>query len=146
MPKHSADTQINATPEQIWQIVTNGERLTDWLSPIRNVEKVEPQGPLAKGTTLAVTIGNVGGAKIKIKEAEQARKLRWTAGPFMAHMMRMPMRVELNLEPRSGGTRATITFKTNPMIAPLMRMMTGLNFGQEAPATAQRLKQAAERN
>ena len=39
----------------------------------------------------------------------------------MAHMMRMPMKAELDLQPRGETTTATITFKSNPMIAPLMR-------------------------
>lgn len=81
---------------------------------------------------------------MNVKEAQSGRKLRWTGGPFMAHMMRMPMKVELTLEPRGDHTNATITFKTSMMISPLMRKMTGLNFGDEAPATMRKLKQAAE--
>ena len=62
----------------------------------------------------------------------------------MLHMMRMPMTVRLELEPSGENTQATITFKTNPMVAPLMGMMVGLNWAEEAPATAAKLKQAVE--
>ena len=143
MPKYSATTQINASPEKVWDVVTDGHRLSEWLAPVRGVDAVEPDGPLAPGSQLEVTLGKVGGAKIKIKEAEHARRLRWSAGPFMAHMLRMPMGVELLLEPSGDATQATITFKANPMTAPLMRRMTGLNFGEAAPGTMQKLKQVA---
>ena len=108
------------------------------------MDAVQPDGPLAAGSTVEVTIGKVGGAKMKIKEAESGRLLRWNAGPFLAHMMGMPMKVQLDLAPRGEGTDATITFKINPMIAPMMKMMTGLNLGEGAPRTVQRLKQASE--
>lgn len=144
MPKHSATIQINASTDKVWELVSNGSRLSDWLSPVRGVDTVEPDGPLEPGSKLEATLGNVGGAKINIKKAERGRLLHWSAGPFLAHMMRMPMFVDLELEPRGDSTQATITFRTNPMIAPIMKMMTGLNFSEEAPNTVQKLKQAVE--
>lgn len=144
MPKHSATVQINASPDKVWEVISDGKRLPDWLTPIRGVDTVEPQGPLAAGTQVEATIGNLGGAKLKFKEAEKGRKLRWTAGPFMAYMMMMPMKIQVDLEPRGDNTSVTVTFKTPMMIAPLMKMMTGLNFGEEAPNTVQKLKQVVE--
>ena len=144
MGKFESTVQINAPTDKVWGLVSNGERMGDWLSPIRGVDSVEPAGPLAAGSKMTATIGNLGGASLKFKEAEAGRKLRWTAGPFMAYMMMMPMKVELNLEARGDQTTATITFKTNPMISPIMKMMTGLNFGDEAIATGKKLKQASE--
>ena len=144
MGKYESTVQINASTDKVWGLVSNGERMGDWLSPIRGVDSVEPAGPLAAGSKMTATIGNLGGASLKFKEAEAGRKLRWTAGPFMAYMMMMPMKVELNLEARGDQTTATITFNTNPMISPIMKMMTGLNFGDEAVATGKKLKQASE--
>lgn len=144
MPKYMASTRISASPEKVWEIVVNGDRMADWLSAVGNVEKVEPSGPLAKGSKMEVSIGKVGGAKINIKEATPGRTLRWSAGPFLAHMMRMPMGVQLDLEGQGDATDVTITFKTNPMMAPIMKMMTGLNFSDEAPATMRDLKAAVE--
>jgi carbon monoxide dehydrogenase subunit G len=144
MGKYESTVQINASSDKVWEVVTNGDRLADWLSPVHGVDSIDPQGPLAAGTQVEATIGKLGGAKLKFQEADKGRTLRWTAGPFMAYMMMMPMKVQLDLEPRGDQTSATITFKTNPMIAPLMKMMTGLNFAEEATATAQKLKQATE--
>ena len=118
--------------------------MTSWLTPVRGVDTVEPAGPLAKGSRVEATVGNLGGAKLKFKEVETARTLYWSAGPFMLHMMHMPMTVRLELKPRGENTEATITFKTNPMVAPMMKMMVGLNFAEEAPATARKLKQVVE--
>jgi hypothetical protein len=90
------------------------------------------------------TVDNLGGAKLKFKDAERGRTLFWSASPAMLHMMHMPMSVRLELAPRGEHTQATIIFKTNPMAAPIMKMIVGLNFGDEAPTTAAKLKQAAE--
>ncbi len=144
MPKHTATVEINASPDKVWAIVSDGARLTEWLTPVRGVDSVDPQGPLKVGSQIEATLGKAGGAQLRIKEAQQGRRLRWAAGPAMAHMMRMPMHVELDLEPRGESTAATITFKANPMIAPLMKMMSGLNLGAEAPNTVQKLKQVVE--
>ena len=61
MAKHTATAEINAKPEEIWGVVTDAKRLTDWLSPVKHVESVEPSGPLAPGSKLEVVIGNMGG-------------------------------------------------------------------------------------
>ncbi len=145
MATHTASTRIEASPAQVWEVISDSSRLPEWLSPVKGVDAVTPEGALTKGTKVEATLGNVGGAKINIKEADAAHRLKWSAGPFLAHMMRMPMQVELNLEGRGESTTATIVFRTNPMIAPIMRMMTGLEFAEEAPATVRDLKAAVER-
>ena len=144
MGKFEATTQIAACPETVWALVSDGDRLTSWLTPVRGVDTVEPAGPLAKGSRVEPTVGNLGGAKLKFKEAEMARTLYRSAGPFMLHMLHMPMTVRLDLKPRGENTEARITFKTNPMVAPMMKMMVGLNFAEEASASAEKLKQTVE--
>ena len=144
MSKHTASAEIAATSDQVWAVVSDGNRLSEWLTPVKGVDSVEPDGPLAKGSQLEATLGNVGGAKLKIKEADAGQRLKWSAGPAMAHMMRMPMIVELNLEAQGESTTASITFKSSMMMAPLIGMMTGLKFADEAPATVQALKAAVE--
>ena len=145
MAKHMASTTIAASPEKVWEVVSDSSQLAEWLSPLQGVDKVEPAGALAMGTKVEGTLGNIGGAKLSFKQAEPGQLLAWSAGPFMAHMMRMPMHVELALEGRGDSTTAPITFKSNPMIAPLMGMMTGLKFADEAPATMEALKAAVEK-
>lgn len=117
MPKHTASAEIAATPDQVWAVVSDGDRLSEWLTPVKGVDSVEPAGPLAKGSQVEATLGNIGGAKLKIKEADASRRLKWSAGPFLAHMMRMPMIVELNLKAQGESTTASITFKSSMMMA-----------------------------
>ena len=69
MGKYESTVQINASTDTVWGVVSNGERLGDWLSPIRGVDSVEPSGPLAEGSKVTATIGNLGGASLKFKEA-----------------------------------------------------------------------------
>lgn len=144
MGKFEATTQIAASPDRVWELVSDGNRLGSWLTPVQGVDSVDPAGPLAKGSQVEATVGKLGGAKLKFKDVERGRTLYWSAGPFMLHMMHMPMTVRLELEPRGENTQATITYKTNPMVAPMMKMMVGLDWTEEAPATVAKLKQAVE--
>ncbi len=98
MPKRTASIQVDATLDKVWKIVSDGNRLKDWLSPVRRIEGPDGNGQLERGRELEVTIGRFSGAWIRIEETEERRKPRWTAGPFLAHMMRTLMYVELTLE------------------------------------------------
>ena len=80
MGKHTAQIDIQAPADKVWGVVTDGNRLPDWLNPVGNVERIEPAGPLAAGSKLEVTIGKIGGAKLNIKEAQRDRTLRWNGG------------------------------------------------------------------
>ena len=70
MAKHMASTTIAASPEKVWEVVSDSSRLAEWLSPLQGVDKVEPAGPLAMGTKVEGTLGNIGGAKLSFKQAE----------------------------------------------------------------------------
>jgi uncharacterized protein YndB with AHSA1/START domain len=145
MPGVTASTQIEASPETVWDIVSHGSRLPEWLTPIAEVGGVESAGELAEGSEVKVKmVGRVPpGQKVAIHEAVPGRKLNARVGPAFAHALGIAMRAELTLEPSGEATAATVGFTCNPITGPLQRRISGMNLDEHSQATAQRLKEAA---
>ena len=99
---------------------------------------------MSRGTDLKAVIGRVPGAKLKITEAAPRRRLSGNAGPAVAHMMGMPMVMSVDLEGKEEATQVTFSIQANPLVAPMIRMTTGLDFEAETSRTAQSIKQAVE--
>lgn len=144
MPTVKKDIWVDAQPEKIWsRLISDPNRWDHWLTPIRGYEE-RVTGEVAKGLEFHVQIGKIGGAKIKVVEAVPARRLRWNAGPAMAHMMRMPMRGTLELEPQGQRTHATLKMKTPMMMVPMMKMLSGINAKREMEDSISRIKSESE--
>ncbi len=145
-PGATASTRIEASPEAIWDIVSDGSRLPEWLTPIAEVRGVATAGELAEGSEVKVKmVGRVPpGQKVAIHEAVPGQKLSARVGPAFAHALGIAMRVELTLEPSGEATTATVRFTCNPITTPLQRRISGMNLDEHVRATAQRLKEAAE--
>lgn len=138
------ETTVNGSCEKIWaDLIQDPNQWDQWMTPIRGIEE-HVNGPVRGGLDFHVQLGNIGGAKIKVVEATPCRLLRWNAGPAMAHMMGMPMRGTLELRQLGTGTRVIMRMVTPMMMAPMMRMMSGLNSEEEVGKTIQRIKLRAE--
>jgi uncharacterized protein YndB with AHSA1/START domain len=145
-PGVTASTQIQASPEAVWSVVSDGNRLPEWLTPITKVRSVATPGALAKGSSVKVKMaGRIPpGQKVAIHEAVPGRKLAARLGPAFAHALGIAMRADLTLEPSGEATTATVGFTCNPITGPLQRKVSGMNLDRHVRATAQRLKEAAE--
>ena len=143
MPTYSSSVQVQAKPEEVWALISDGSRLTEWLSPVKTIEGEAPS-QLSRGTDLKAVIGRVPGAKLKITEATPRRRLSGNAGPPIAHMMGMPVVMSVDLEGKEEATQVTFSIQANPLVAPMIKMTTGLDFEAEASKTAQGIKQAVE--
>ncbi len=144
-PGATASTWIEASPEAVWDVVSDGSRLAEWLTPIAEVRGVATAGELAEGSEVKVKMAArvPPGQKVAIHEAVPGRKLSARVGPAFAHALGIAMRVELTLEPSGEATAATVEFTCNPITGPLQRRISGMNLDEHAQATAQRLKEAA---
>ncbi len=137
MPTTTRTVEIGAPPEKIWEVLSDGNRWPEWLTPIRGLEETAP-AVLHEGDEFHVALGKMGGAKIKVTEVTTKRRLRWNAGPGMAHMMGMPMKASLELQLQGvNRTRVVLTMITPMMMAPMMGMMTGLKAKDEVERTVQ---------
>ncbi len=145
-PEATASTQIEASPEAVWDVVSDGSRLPEWLTPIPEVRGVATAGKLAEGSEVKdKMVGRVPpGQKVAIHEAVPGQKLSAIVGPAFAHALGIAMRVELTLEPRGEATTATVRFTCNPITGPLQQRISGMNLNEHVQSTVQRLKEAAE--
>ncbi len=141
-PGATVSTQIEASPEAVWDLVSDGNRLAEWLTPIAEVRGVATAGELAEGSEVKVKmVGRVPpGQKVAVHEAVPGQKLSARVGPAFAHALGIAMRVELTLEPSGEATAAMVEFTCNPITGPLQRRISGMNLYEHAQATAQRMK------
>lgn len=143
MPTYSSSVQVQAKPEEVWALISDGSRLPEWLSPVKAIEGKAPS-PLSPGTDLKAVIGRVPGARLKVTEATPKRRLSGNAGPAVAHMMGMPIVMSVDLEGKEEATQVTFSIQANPVVAPMIKMTTGLDFEAECSRTTQSIKQAVE--
>lgn len=136
---------VNAPPSKVWALVEDPSLWPTWFTPIRALEE-RVNGPIREGLEFHFTMGRLGGAKMKVKEVVPNQRVRWNGGPPMAHMMGMTMRGTLELRPfDSGSTRVTLRMVTPMMMAPMMKMMSGLNAKEEIDKSIKELKRQAEK-
>ncbi len=146
MNKVTASTEISATPEAVWNVVSDGNRLPEWLTPISQVRSVEDEGVLSDGSVVKVKmVGNVPpGQRVSVKEVVPGEKIRLVVGPAFAHALGIAMQVDLKLEPTEDGTLATVDFTCHPLMGPLQRRISGMNMTKHVRSTTEHLKEAAE--
>lgn len=133
------ETTVSATPDAVWtKLIEDPNTWPEWLTPVRQLEE-RASGPVRKGTEFNVLLGKLGG-KIKVTEAVRGARLRWKAGPAMMLAMGMGMQGELTLQRGDGGTRVSLRMVTPMMMAPMMKMMSGLDPSYEMTQTINRIK------
>ena len=140
VPAYTASIQVAAPVDKVWEFVSDGAHLTDWLTLTKSAERLEPPGPLRAGSKFVGTVGKAGGARYLITAADVDCLLRWTAGPPLARRLRLSLKGELRLEPRGDATYATAIFTTPRLATPLLRRMSALDFHHEAARTLMRLR------
>lgn len=96
--EYESSASINATPEQIWEIITDAPGLSQWDSGVERVE-----GTIAPGNKIKVfSEANPGrGFSVTVTEFEPGRRMVWKGG--------MPLGLftgvrTYSLAPGSGGT------------------------------------------
>ena len=145
MPKVS--TQINASPQQVWEIIGNGNRLNEWFSPVDAIRGAEPAPAIEAGSEFKVRmIGRVSRSRFRVHEAITDQKLRAALGPIFAHPIGIPMQAEILVEPSGDGSNVSVELSCHRITGPLQQRISGVDPDHEAPATLARLKALAEDN
>ncbi len=115
MLTYSASTTINATPEAIWEILTDISRWTEWNT---TVDKVEGEVALGEKVTVYAKASPGRAFPVKVSVLEPPRKMVWTGG--------MPLGLfkgerTYTLEPKSDGSVAVTTSEVfSGLISPLI--------------------------
>ena len=145
MPKVSAE--ISASPQQVWNIIGDGNRLNEWFSPVEAFRGADSPPAIEAGADLKVRmIGRVSLAHLKVHEVVAEQKLRAAIGPFFAHPIGIPMQAEVTIEPSGDGSNVSVEFSCHRVTRPLQQRISGVNPDHEASATLARLKDLAEKS
>ena len=139
------ETTVQATGAEIWgSLIEDPNNWPSWLTPLRGLEE-KAESPVRAGAGFGARIGDLSG-KIKVTEATSGQKLRWKAGPGPLLAMGMGMKGTLEFHPTgNGSTHVHLTMKSPPMMAPMMKMMTGLNPKDEMTKTIGRIKELSSK-
>lgn len=136
------EATVNASAQTVWSLFEDPNEWPEWLTPVRDLE--EPvRGTIRQGSEFAARLGKLGG-KVRVVEAVPGRKLRWKAGPAMMLAMGMGMKGTIELKSNGSSTVVVLNHKSPSMMAPMMKMMSGLNPKEEMTKTISRIKSLSE--
>lgn len=140
MKFYEAVSTIHATPDAIWDVLTDADGYTQWDS---GVEKVE--GRIAPGQNLKVTSkANPGRAfPVRVTEFTPGRSMTWSGGMPLG-LFRGVRRFTLSPD-GAGATRFTVREEyTGPMLPLIWRSMPDLgpSFEQFAAGLKDRVERA----
>lgn len=100
---------IEATPQQLWAVVSDPRRLPGWWP---EVERVEEAGPEAWTTVHRTRAGKAIRADFTRLEAEAPRTLAWRqeveASPFERFLSAAETRISISSDEAAGATRVEI--------------------------------------
>lgn len=135
--------KIDASPEEVWALVTDAGRLGDWVTIHRGVKKVSDT-PLKEGSTLEQRLclrGVSFTVKWEVQELEEPRLLVFEGrGPARSKAI-----TRYELSKSDGGTRFDYLneFKTpmGPLGSAASRVLVGGVSEREAKASLRKLKE-----
>ena len=137
------ETTVSTSPPDLWErLISDPNVWPDWLTPLRGFDETI-SGPVKAGASYSARLGNMS-TKIKVKEVTNGTRLRWAGGPSMMLAMGSGMRGTLTFTPDGEGTKVNLTMVTPMMLAPMMKMMTGLNTGEEMTKTIGKIKELGD--
>ncbi len=137
------ETTVSTSAPDLWEkLISDPNVWPDWLTPLRGFDETV-SGPVKAGESYSARLGNMS-AKIKVKEVTSGTRLRWAGGPPMMLAMGSGMRGSLTFTRDGEGTKISLTMVTPMMFAPMMKMMTGLNMGEEMTKTIGKIKELGD--
>ncbi|MET8231341.1 SRPBCC family protein [Micromonospora sp. NPDC005298] len=76
--RFEAGTEIAATTEQVWAVLTDVRRWPEWTASVRRVQRGE-SGPLAVGATARLTQPRLRPAVWRVTELTEGREFTWVS-------------------------------------------------------------------
>jgi len=109
---------IDAPPDVVWPVMSDGERWHEWTASITSVRLLD-KGPLRIGSRALIRQPRFPPAVWKVTALEPGRRFVWRSG-----MPGMWVYGDHSVEPIPTGTRATLRLTYEGLLARLMGRMT----------------------
>ena len=118
MRTFSISIDIDASPEQVWAVMSDIERWHEWTASVSSVRKIDP-GILAVGTRARIRQPKLPPSFWRVTALEPNRGLTWISkGPGVRVTARHA------IEPAGRGSRVTLSIEYDGLLSPLLVWLT----------------------
>lgn len=129
--EQSIMVEIEASPERVWEVLTDVERWSEWTETVTQVQRLD-DGPLRTGSRAKINQPKIPETEYTVTELEPGRSFTWVAtGPGVSTTARH----ELEALP-GGGTRVRLAVEQAGLLGVAMgrfyRGMTDRYLANEA--------------
>lgn len=138
MRYYEASATINATPEQVWPVLTDGSAWSSWDSGVDGVD-----GRIAPGETIKIRSSAAPGRAfpVRVTEYDEPRRLEFSGGMPLG-LFKGVRTYTLTPQPDGGSTFAMREEYTGPLLSLIWRSMPDLqpSFDQFAQGLKRRVE------
>ncbi|MGH2610003.1 MAG: SRPBCC family protein [Tepidiformaceae bacterium] len=134
--EHTID--INASPAQVWAILSDVARWSDWTPTVKSFEWVEGD-TLAVGAKARVEVHGAPKGVWTVTNVDDGRSFQWVFDKYGTHTVGGHV-----VDPRDGGSRVTLTLEQTGFVATLLKPMISRVSRRNLPIEAEGLKRASE--
>ncbi|MFE2263025.1 SRPBCC family protein [Streptomyces griseosporeus] len=132
--------EIEALPEDVWQVVSDVERWPDFLPTVRRVERVGG-GELGPGSLVRISQPRMPVLTWRITEWTPGRSFTWQARSGGVTTTATHV-----IAPRDGGSTLTLGIDQTGLAAPLVGLLTGRQTRRYVELEATHTKRRAEQS
>ena len=112
--KVETEIEIARPPEEVFEYLADGEKLSEWMRDFESVEK-DSDGPIGKGTKYRYRLSRPDKVStFEYVEYEPGRLAAWAGPPVKTGPGGLAPRGRLELEPSGEGTRVRAVFEPEP--------------------------------
>lgn len=129
---------INASPDQVWNILADVQHWPDWTPTVKSFEWAEGDS-LAVGARARLDLDGAGMGTWTVSEVDQGRSFSWTNNTRGVHTVGGHI-----VEPREGGSRVTLILEQSGLMATLLKPLIARVSKRNLPIEAAGLKRASE--
>jgi carbon monoxide dehydrogenase subunit G len=122
MRDFSISADIKATPQRVWDVLSDGERWAEWTPSVTSVEILDK--PLRVGSRAMIRQPELPPGKFKVTALDPGRSFTWASGvPGIVYV-----HAHHSVEPAPGGARVTLRLRFDGLLGGFMgRKMADLN-------------------
>ena len=120
--EQSVTVDISATPERVWEVLTDVERWSEWTETVTSVKRLD-EGPLRSGSRAKIDQPKIPETEYVVTELEPGRSFTWVAtGPGVITTARHVVEALPD-----GGSRVTLSVQQGGLVGSVMgRFYRGL--------------------